>query len=73
MRQIDIISARTAARMMGLSHTHLIRLTAKGDIPALGKLHGKRGALVFDKAEIEKLAQQKAARLRAQAKELESA
>ncbi|MDQ1202825.1 helix-turn-helix domain-containing protein [Rhodococcus sp. SORGH_AS_0303] len=57
----DVINAREAARILGLTKSTLQRRIAAGVVPCR-KLPGRLGQFVFDRAEIEHLAAEKATR-----------
>lgn len=58
----DFIGASVAAERLGIDKSTLIRQAHAGDIEAWGKLEGPRGAFIFEKGYIERLAAARAAR-----------
>lgn len=55
----DLIGAAEAARMLELERSTLTRWIHGGKIKPLAQLDGKRGAYVFDRSDVEALAQGK--------------
>lgn len=55
MKQLKLIGASDAARILGVTRAHVNRLVATGKINPAARL-GKRGVNVFDQLEIEALA-----------------
>jgi len=53
------IGTREAMEILGVSKDTLIRMIARGDVTA-DKLPGSNGAYLFDRADVERLAQDKA-------------
>jgi excisionase family DNA binding protein len=56
-----LIGAAEAAEMLGVSKDTLVRMVARGDVPMVQKLDGQKGAYIFERAEIERLANEQAA------------
>ena len=52
----DLIGSAEAAQILGVSTTTFNRRVLTGAVPAVRKLPGAKGAWVFDRAEIERLA-----------------
>lgn len=52
----EVIYTRDVADMLGMSVAHVNRLASEGALPILAKAPGLRGANVFDRAEVEKIA-----------------
>lgn len=50
------IDSTEAASILGISRSQVNRLAAAGKVAALRKLDGPRGAYIFDRAYIERLA-----------------
>jgi len=61
MHQREPIGVADAARILGYSIAHTKRLALKGDVPTIGKLPGRTGAYLFDRAAVEALAAERAA------------
>lgn len=55
-----LIGSAEAAQLLGMSSTTFNRRVLAGYIPAVQKLPGSKGAWVFDRAEIERLAAEEA-------------
>lgn len=51
-----LIGSAEAAKLLGMSSTTFNRRVLAGDVPALQKLPGSKGAWVFDRETIERLA-----------------
>lgn len=55
-----LIGTPEAADILGVSSDTLIRMVARGDVPMVQKLDGARGAYVFERAEVERVAAERA-------------
>lgn len=51
-----LIATREVANRLGVTVATVSRMVKRGDLPAVQKLPGRTGAYLFDRAEIEKLA-----------------
>lgn len=60
MSNDDIIGSRQAAELMGMSVSHFTRNVRAGNIEPAHKLPGLRGAYMFDRALIERMAKETA-------------
>ncbi|WP_272878377.1 helix-turn-helix domain-containing protein [Rothia nasimurium] len=50
---LPLQTTREVAKCLGLSPSHVTRLVASGELTAVVKAPGKRGAFMFDPAEVE--------------------
>ena len=57
----DVIPLSEAARILGLSVRTMHRRIADGVVVPVSKLPGLRGAYIFDRSDIERLAKEKVA------------
>lgn len=74
MSNAELIGAAQAARILGISQRQVARRVETGALEPLGKIQGKTGALLFDRAYVEKVAEQeRAAALAAHGHEAASA
>lgn len=53
-------SAAAVAEKLGMSRSQVNRLAAAGDLPVIAKAPGVRGAYLFDKIAIDRLAAERA-------------
>jgi predicted DNA-binding transcriptional regulator AlpA len=53
---MDLIGSREVAQILGISVPTVNRRAGAGELPAVHKIPGRRGAYVFDRATIEGLA-----------------
>lgn len=51
-----LIGAAEAADILGVSKDTLIRMVASGEVPLVQKLDGPKGAYIFKRAEVERVA-----------------
>jgi excisionase family DNA binding protein len=51
-----LIGAAEAAEILGVSKDTLIRMIARGEVPMVQKLDGVKGAYIFERAEVERVA-----------------
>lgn len=57
----DQIFSEEACRILGISRATLTRWVARGDLKAAGRLAVANGAFYFDRAEVERVAANRAA------------
>lgn len=55
-----LIGAAEAAEMLGVSKDTLVRMVARGEVPMVQKLDGVKGAYIFERGEIERVAAEQA-------------
>lgn len=49
------MGARAAARILGVTRRHVLRMVAAGRLQPVAKLDGDTGAYLFDPAEVERV------------------
>ncbi|MDR1354889.1 MAG: helix-turn-helix domain-containing protein [Propionibacteriaceae bacterium] len=52
---LNFLTTAKVAELLNMSPRHIVRLLAKGQIKALGKMPGKTGGYFFDPIEVERL------------------
>lgn len=58
MHLIELIAAKDAARILGVSRNTVIRMAQRGDLPAT-IAPGYKGAYLFDPADVDRLAKER--------------
>jgi excisionase family DNA binding protein len=59
--EANVILADEVAEILGINKSTVTRRAADGRLPYLRKIDGPRGAYIFDRVEIERLAKEKVA------------